>query len=32
LSFHSTVLKEESITVSIINNLKIKYFKNQLYR
>ena len=30
LSFHSTVLKEESITVSSINNLKIRLFKNQL--
>ncbi|MBS3052861.1 MAG: hypothetical protein J4428_05845, partial [Candidatus Aenigmarchaeota archaeon] len=30
LSFHSTVLKEESITVSSINHLKIRLFKNQL--
>ena len=30
LSFHSTVLREESITVLFIINIKIKLFKNQL--
>src|SRR3989344_8243007 len=30
LSFHSTVLREESIAVLSINHLKIRLFKNQL--